>query len=512
MEKKYSFLAKILSVVLLFGFSTGCQKFLDEAPSKTSSLVVKTTAQLEALLNAINTFRIEYSRAALFGSDDYGLTPTLYNARPATFSYMPTIHFMLWDSQYVADDNNENNWEHEYKKIFVANLALNNLDGVTGTESEKATIKADAHFIRAYSYWNLVNTYCLPYTEQNKNEPGLPLKLGVGFDEGVGRQTIERVYQQIESDLVEALKTPVSLTESGRARHWRASKEGVNAFAARFYLNRNNNLKALEHANAALADYNTLVDYNTDMSYAQDEKITINPGTANAQVVTLRYPYTRTNQTDLTDMLGWKEFLYFRMMTNAFSWYVPSQELLGLYDQTNDLRYAYHYVEGFSYSRGMTNPSFDYPGYVFFHLTMIPSGPTVAEVLLTRAEAQARLNNLSSAMATINILRAKRMKAGPWVNLSAINQADAVKKVLQERRREMPFVQRWIDIRRYNNNDDPSDDVILTKEFYPFNGSSVINGEALKTYTLPKNSRRYAAPIPTTEVVSSNGAIEQNTY
>jgi hypothetical protein len=248
------------------------------------------------------------------------------------------------------------------------------------------------------------------------------------------------------------------------------------------------------------------------MRYGNDQNITIDAGTPQAQTVTLKYPYTHDNQVVLTDMLEWKEFLYFRMLTHESWWYIPSQALLDLYDKTHDLRYQYHIVEGYSYDRGMIKPSYNYPGYVFFFKDRIPSGPTVAEMLLIKAECLARNNDPSGAMDAVNILRAKRMTAGTWVNLAAATKDDAIKKVLEERRREMPFAQRWFDVRRYNNNEDPNDDVIMTKSFYPYNNAAVIATDPVKTYSLPKNSRRFAVPLPRTELVSSNGVIQQNTY
>lgn len=512
MRTIYRILSKALVVVTFCVLQLSCKKFLEAAPSKTSSLVVKTTAQLNALLDNQNTFFQEESRSQVYGTDDAELTVDLYNGGRALFNVMGNIHFATWDRQFLLEDTRDVLWANEFKKIFTANLALSSLESVSGTEEDKAIIKADAHFIRAYSYWILANTYCLPYTEANKGEMGLPIKVSTSFEESLERQPLEKVYQLIEADLTEALKTPVTLAGSGKPRHWRASRAGVNGFAARYYLNRNNYSKALEHANSALGEYNTLVDYNTEMRYGRDGTVSINAGTPQAQTVTIKYPYTHDNQNDQTDMINWKEFLYFRMLSNGNWWYQPSQALLNLYDKTNDLRYIYHVVENYSYDRGMVKPSYDYPGYIFFYKQWIPSGPTVAEEVLIKAEAQARTNDFSGAMNTLNILRAKRMKPGTWVNLTASNKEDAIKKVLEERRREMPFVQRWFDIRRFNNNEDPNDDVILTRTFYPYNSTNVLFSEPAKTYTLPKNSRGFAVPIPRTEIISGNGVLLQNNY
>ena len=503
-----------IAVVLSILFLSSCAKvnnFLDEAPSKTTSLVVTTTAQLDALLNTYNSFYSEGNRTAIYSSDDYVLTKALYDARPGTFSSMATIEFMLWDIPFLPDDTREVFWSGEYRKIFTANMVLDYLDDVKGTEAEKAILKADAHFIRAYSYWVLANTYCLPYTDATKNDQGLPIKLTTSFEEPFARQPLSKAYELIEADLVEALKTTVTL-QTAKPRHWRASKAAVNGFAARYYLNRLNYQKAIDHSNAALAEYNVLVDYNTEMRFGVPQTLTLNSGTPQQSSFTIQYPYTHNNQIDFTDMLGWKEFLYFRMLNHESWWYIPSQELINLYDEPHDLRFKYHFVEGYSYDRGMTKPSYDYPGYVFFFKDRIPSGPTVAEMFLIKAEAMARTNDLAGAMTALNTLRAKRMTPGAWVNLTAATKDDAIKKVIDERRREIPFVQRWFDIRRYNNNEDPNDDVTLSKTFYPYTNSAVLNTQPVITYTLQKNSRRYAAPLPRTEIISSNGEIVQNNY
>ncbi len=492
-------------------FLSGCNKFLEEKPSKSSDLVVTTTAELDALLNSYTTFYQEGNRTTVYGTDDYGFTKQIYDARPGTFS-MAAVEFSLWDIDFVQDDTRENFWKNEYNKIFNANMVLENLDKVNGSQQDKDRLRADAHFIRAYSYLNLVNTYCLPYTEANKNELGLPIKNSTSFDEPTARRPLAEVYQLIESDLAEAQKITVPLIQSGIARHWRANTAAINGFAARYYLIRNNYQLALDYANKALAEYSTLVDYNKDMRYGRSSTVNINTGTPDAKTVTLEFPYTHDNNTDFTDMLQWKEFLYFRMLYHESWWYVPSQQLIDLYDHDHDLRYEYHFVEGYSYDRGMTKPAYNWPGYVFFYKDRIPSGPTVAEMLLIKAETHARLGQVTEALHAVNQLRAKRMKPGSWVNLQASGKDEAIKKILEERRRELPYTQRWSDIRRFNNNDYAADDVELSRTFYPYTVSNVTMDQPTKVYTLPKQSRRFAAPIPRTELISSQGTIVQNTY
>ncbi|MBC7886477.1 MAG: RagB/SusD family nutrient uptake outer membrane protein [Ferruginibacter sp.] len=506
MSSKY-IINGLAGIVLCLCFSS-CEKFLDERPSKGSSVVVTTTSDLNALLNGYATFFRESNNVAIYGSDDNGVSTAIYNARPSFFT-SSIVQFSLWDvpNLPITDQGNTAFWSSEYTKIFNANLVLANLDAVKGTEAEKAALSADAHLIRAYSYWELANTYCLPYSEATKGEPGLPLKILTDY-EPVGRGTLEATYQQIEADLTAALATTVPLVQNGVAKHWRANIAAANGFAARFYLHKSDYTKALQYANAALAHYSFIVDYNTGMRNGTPVVVTVGGAPTTVQVP---YTYDKPVNVDPTDALGWKEFLYYRILNNSSLWYIPSQQLLNLYDQANDLRYKYHIVQNYSYLRSFTNPAFSYPGYVFFNTDGIPEGPTTAEMVLIKAECLARTGDVSGAMTAINQLYVKRTKTGT-APLAATTQDQAITVVLNERRRELPFSQRWFDIRRFNTNSYAGDDVSLSRVFYPYTANAVQNTQPVQTYTLPKGSRRFASPLPQTDVDFSNGQIPQNTY
>jgi tetratricopeptide (TPR) repeat protein len=501
-----------------FAFSlfslTGCNDFLDKAPSKTTYREISSCSDLDALLNDYKTFTMEQGET-FYGTDDYGLNSTIYNSMLGK----PTIHQIqntFWSTDVNADISDNSLWSLEYKKIFIANLVLNNIDNAAGDDVTKSNLRAEAHFIRAYSYFLLANTYCLPYTDANKSEMGLPLKQTTSFIELDSRNTLEETYNLIENDLTEALKTNVSLYRSdGKIRTWRANVGAVNAFAARYWLMRGDYTKAQQYAEKALAINSQLIDYNTEMGYSSIfDKYLINESTK-PENITLKYPSTyKSFALDPSMILYWKESYYARGCQHTFRWFIPSQSLLDMYtDKDNDLRYHYFMVQNYSLKAACSaDPAFLYPGYVVFFDDVLPSGPSVPEMILIKAECQARSGNYQEAMKTVNVLRAKRIVTSAYADLSASSQADAVKQILAERRREMPFAMRWYDIRRLNFNDDPTDDVTLTKSFYNFNTTTVLPNDGVKTYTLTKDSRRYALPIPPREVSITNGDIKQNTY
>ncbi|TXI33711.1 MAG: RagB/SusD family nutrient uptake outer membrane protein [Niabella sp.] len=497
-------------VALLLLTLPSCKKFLEEKPSKSTALVVSTTDQLEALLSNYATFYQEGNRTAVYSSDNSDLPIDLYKARPGTFS-MAVVEFSIWDSKYLANDGREGFWSGEFRKIFNANMVLGNLDRVTGSPEAKAALKAEAHFIRAYSYFQLANTYCLPFNDANKDAQGLPIKQTTSFEEPVKRAKLSEVYDLIDADLKEALKLNKQLVQNGKPRNWRANTAAINGFAARYYLQSNNYNEALSYANKALTEYNVLVDYNTDMRYGRTSTVTIDGGTPNAQSVTLQFPYTHDNQSDLTDMIGWKELMYFRMLNNESWWYIPSADLLSLYDVNNDLRYKYHIVKNYSYDRGLIKPSYSYPGYIFFFKDRLPSGPTTAEMYLIKAECLARNNDVANAMQAVNTLHKKRVVTGS-PDLQANTKETALRVILEERRREMPFTMRWFDIRRFNHNEDATDNVVMKRTFFPYTSSAVQMTESPVQYSLEPNSKRYAAPIPQVDIISSQGVLEQNNY
>lgn len=515
MMKKYKFTLNIFILTGLFIFSS-CNDFLDEPTSKTTAIEVKTAEQLDALLGNISSFYQMINKTTIYGTDDYEIPLGLYDRDPSNFSVTDAQYF-TWDINGVAQDSRRGNfWTSEYKKIFIANLVLNNLGKVSGDENLKKELEAESHLVRAYSYMELVNVYCLPYTETNKSELGLPLKQTVSFEELSSRNTLEETYALIESDLNAAASITTPLLKGDRVRSWRGNTAAVNAIAARYWLLRNNYGKALEAANNALTEHNTLVDYNTDMHYS-DKQYTYtinNSDPTKKEEIEIKFPYTFVNQTDLSDMIGWKEFYYFRLIQHDSWWYIPSTELINIYEENPyDLRRKYHIIDEYSYEQGrLTDPAYPYPGYVFFYKDRIPEGPTVAEMYLIKAECLARQGQIGNAMIELNNLRKARIDKDHYQDETASSKEEAIKKILKERRREMPFSARWTDIRRYNNNEDPNDDVELKRVFYPFSSAAILSSETPKEYILKKDSRRWAAPIPDTEPISSNGGIKQNTY
>lgn len=79
-------------------------------------------------------------------------------------------------------------------------------------------------------------------------------------------------------------------------------------------------------------------------------------------------------------------------------------------------------------------------------------GITTSEVLLIKAECEARLNNTATALDALNALLVKRWKNGTFVPYKDLGREEALALILEERRKELCFRSglRWMDLKRFN--------------------------------------------------------------
>ena len=143
---------------------TGCSEFLSETPNRGSNEPLNSVVQIEALLNNSSLLRT-YTATSAFSSDDIGYTVDLYNFSPWSFNNN-VLPFYVWDIEDIQNMSSDDFWEAQYKKIFTANLIINEIDEVNDLSGNQRTdYLAEAHFLRAVAYWQLVNMYCMPYSE-----------------------------------------------------------------------------------------------------------------------------------------------------------------------------------------------------------------------------------------------------------------------------------------------------------------------------------------------------------
>lgn len=448
-----------------FGMLSSCNKedaFLDAKPN-ISLVVPSNLDDYQKLLYNEGVFNTAVDPAmGSITAEEYYVTPAFWAGRPIL-----DRNLYVFGSGYVYESwPLFTDWELSYKQVYYSNIVLDGIDKLEITndyQTQYKTVKGQALFFRARAFYNLVQTFALPFDSTNFSTMlGIPLRLTSDFNVVVQRSTIQQTYDRILGDLLVAVELlPVSTTYPTQP-----SKTAANALLARIYLAMRNYAKALQYSDITLSFKSDLIDYNT-----------LSPTNTNLSATYLKEDIFQAS-------------LLSGIFTFSGSTTVDTN-LLKLYDDPNDLRRTVCY---------RTNGSnVEFRGTYGLGTSSKYSGLATDEMYLIRAECLARQGNVSGAMADVNTLLRTRWKkngtSSTYVDKTASSTAVALSLILKERRKELPFRGlRWTDIRRLNL--DPGFQTTLTR---------VMNGV---TYILPPGDPRFAMPIPLTEIQLSG--IQQN--
>lgn len=496
---------KVLALICMSACLCSCKKYLSE-PNKLQA-AIKTVEQLQALVDARGTTsHNNYDFPSVFYSDDVYIDQTAYKLTP-TLNVIG-LHYYSFDVNNMANNTLNYEWSVAWNEILQANLILSLVDNVTGSQAQKKSVKASAYFMRAYAYFRLTNDYCKPYALETAQEPGLPLRTTTSYDESLSRASLQATYDFILAD-VKSAQALLGTSDVDPMFRWRISNTAIEAFLSRYYLFTGNYTESIAHANIALASTNaSLVDFNT-VGAATTSSTYPNP--AGGTPATYTITYSALSQYTQAQSVQWPEFYYEDFFASPFGQWYASPSLAALYDQNNDIRYARFLPTNSGLAAGWrVNGLYAYKSFVV-NGNALPTGPTVAEVILNKAEASARKGDFATAMTTVNLLRAKRYKANTTYSLLATDASTALSLVLQERRRELPFAFRFWDIRRFAYNETTTDDVVVSHPFFTVSATAV-DVNTTQNYSLPIKSPRYAMPIPNQDIAASNGQLKQNVY
>jgi len=451
---------KILSYGCIAGLLlSGCKKqdaFLDTKPN--IALAVPSTLQdLQLLLQDDNVFNaLSFPALGELSTDDYYTTDALWATSTST-----ERNSYVWAKQIYDAGQNVNDWSYSYTQVYYANTILDDLPKINYTSNQQSLyneIKGSALFFRAMAFYGLVDNFTLPYNSATAGtDLGIPLRLSSDINTKYPRASLQASYNQILQDL----QTCLTLLPAKPSLITLPSKGAAYGLLSRVYLVLGNYNQSLKNADSCLSINNTLQDFNN-----------LTPGNL--------VPYPNYSPEDIFhgSLSG-----YYIIHRTA---HVDSN-LYKLFNDPNDLRPGvfFHY-----YSTGQIGflSQFDKNGNTY-------CGISTDEIYLNKAECEARLGDLTNAMADLNALLVTRWKTGTFVPYNAATADDALIQILIERRKELVMTGlRWGDLRRLNK--DVRFAVTLTR---------VVNGI---TYTLPPNDPRYAMPIPDPEIQLSG--IQQN--
>jgi hypothetical protein len=231
MKRKYiySFCAMMAASVIL----PSCKKeYLDVTPTDqvSNTVIGENTTNAGYAMNAI--YRAMYSQysnqdeggesSVMIDMDFLGedlVSPTTSNGWFINlYKYITTRTPTQSQVRFV--------YRYYYTLIANANTIISVIDGATGPDAEKATIKAEALAMRAYAHFKLVQLFGERYAAGSPNtQLGVPINIKP-IVEKLPRATVAAVYTQINTDLDQA----ITLFGTGRAR---SNKSHININVAR---------------------------------------------------------------------------------------------------------------------------------------------------------------------------------------------------------------------------------------------------------------------------------------
>ena len=208
--RKYNSFLKIIPVAAVMLLVTGCGDFLQE--ESQDEVIPSTASDLEQILIG-EAYQMSSSLMPYLDmmTDDV-MSNYTESANQQAYVKAGQAPF-IWEKQLFErmkeqDISNYDTWQGYYSLIKGCNVALDMIDGVSGSDSEKGNVKGQALALRGYYYFMLANLFAKPYNAQGINrdsEPCVPLILKSDVtDDYPARNTMTEVYNQIEKDLLDA--------------------------------------------------------------------------------------------------------------------------------------------------------------------------------------------------------------------------------------------------------------------------------------------------------------------
>lgn len=429
---------------------------------------------------------------------------------------------------YSAGNCCQNFWQYRYKGILRCNLVIERVPAVTfENESLKARYIAEAKFLRAFHYFDLV-----------KNFGGVPLLTELKMPsevDGITRATVEETYAQIEKDLLEAIADLPKRSEYTSQDLGRATKGAAQGFLAKAYLYQEKYDKAERilqeligrgEFSASQSEYSLLSDFGNvwsiDYNNSVESLFEVQTNSDIAYNLGVRIPVVCGSRDDS----GW-------------AWGIPSSNLEKAFT-SDDIRLKWtiikdgaptvagdpsaktpYAVSADSHKSGRVTRKLYIPvdkrpsQYDASHIPLNYRLLRYADVLLMYAEVENALQKDDEAKWALNKVRERAGLEN--VVSTGTELRDAIR---HERRLELALENnRLFDLRRWkDDNGKPAICNVMGSNgtFVKYN---LTYSDSYESQNQKENSnkginfvegRDELFPIPTTEVTMSNGSIVQN--
>lgn len=265
MKIKFNRTLPILMLVFSIAGLSSCSDFLTEELKGefSSETFYQNESQARQALNGVyNALAFSSFNNALWVFGDVASDDAVKGGNPGDQAEITYI------DEFSSDANNGiigNYWSFEYEAIARANNVIANVPQISMDEVIKSQIIGEAKFIRAYSYFNLVNVF-----------GRVPLKLLPQLSHEtihVALSEVPDIYAQIKKDLSEAASVlPVSYSPAETGRITRGAAFAMLGKANLYEQNWQAALSSFQQVEA-LGIYGLLPDYAGLFKLANENSI-----------------------------------------------------------------------------------------------------------------------------------------------------------------------------------------------------------------------------------------------
>lgn len=422
-------ITSISLLLIILGLSS-CEKMIEIDPPLneiTSETVFKSDGTARATLSGLytllnsNTHAFSITQFTALGSDELEFMGTA-----------PTFDDVRTNSMLATSSNASGLFNELYASVYRANSIIEGLDKYTGvTDSVKRQIVGEAKFIRGYLYFYLVNFF---------GDVPLVIETDVTKTAMLPRTPKAEVYNQIISDLTAARDSLSANYNASSGNRTNANKYAAKALLARVYLYTGNN---------AAAEANATDVIGATGLYSMISSANIGTGifvkNSNEAILQFMPPvnpingYTVEGQNFVTTTAA--AYSLRTSFVNSFA--------------SGDLRrtkwinqVTFNSIVNYQpYKYRMASQTQAAAAGVFEYHTVL----RLAEQYLIRAEARAKQDNISGALADMNVTR---QRAGLTASTTT-DKAALLLEIENERKFELfcELGHRWFDLQRTNRAD-----------------------------------------------------------
>ena len=237
-----------LFLVVLFTSFLGCSDLLEEVP--VSDLSVENSFKTEAdakaaIIGVYNSLQLEgvYGKSqTLFSTDEHNA------GSKVPLSGLNLYTFTADNVEVILPI-----WRDHYEGINRANLAISKIPGITMNVDERNTLVAEAKFIKALLYFNLIRYYGdVPYKEAETTSLN---------DLNIPRTPVATIYENMIRDLEYGVIN-LKVKAAGLAGH--ATQDAAKTLLASIYLTRGS-MARRDNTGNGIADFTLAARYSKEV-------------------------------------------------------------------------------------------------------------------------------------------------------------------------------------------------------------------------------------------------------